>query len=420
MMIEMTLVSRRFGKINPLSIDEYIGSDGYDSLKKALKMERTSVIEEVQKAYLRGRGGAGFPAAIKMMGLAKETNQDKFIICNADEGEPGNFKDRYLMENDPHQILEGMLIAAYATGGTKGFIYVRGEYQKSSSLLQWSIDEARKKGFLGQNILGSEFCFDIEVRSGAGSYVCGEEFALIESIEGNTGRTRVKPPFPTQVGVYGKPTLINNVETFSTIPLIIAMGGNAFAKIGTPSSTGTKLISLSGNVKNKGVYEIPFGVSIRDVIFKLGGGVEQNRKIKMVQLGGACGPLIPEYMLDMMIDFERFEEFESKTGAGAIIVIDERFDLFTILLKVVRFFEHESCGKCTPCREGHIQLANLIQKFIERKASMQDITSLESLARVIHQASLCGLGQTSPTAIISSLRYFRDDYIDRVEHPERG
>jgi len=419
-MIEMKLISKRFSKINPLSIDEFIKFDGYKNLKKALSMEKTEIIEEVQKSYLRGRGGAGFPTAIKMMGLAKESNKEKYIICNADEGEPGNFKDRYLMENDPYQIIEGMTIVAFATGGTKGFIYVRGEYQKSISLLKWSIDEAKKKGYLGNHILGSKFNFDIEVRSGAGSYVCGEEFALIESLEGNPGRTRVKPPFPTQVGVHGKPTLINNVETFSTIPTIIEMGGSEFAKIGTPSSTGTKLISLSGNVKHKGVYEIPFGVSIRDVIYKLGGGIEKDRKIKMIQLGGACGPLIPEYMMDMMIDFERFEEFESKTGAGAIIVIDERFNLFDILLKVVRFFQHESCGKCTPCREGHIQLANLIIKFIERKATMQDIASLESLARVIHQASLCGLGQTSPTAIISSLKYFRDDYIDCIEHPERG
>lgn len=419
-MIEKKLISKRCGNINPLSIDEYIAMDGYSNLKKALRMERTEIIEEVQKAYLRGRGGAGFPTAIKMMGLAKEVSKEKYIICNADEGEPGNFKDRYLLENDPHQIIEGMIIVAYATGGTKGFIYVRGEYQKSISLLKWTIDEARKKGYLGEKILGSKLNFDIEIRSGAGSYVCGEEFALIESIEGHPGRTRVKPPFPTQHGLYGKPTLINNVETFSTIPTIIEITGKAFAKIGTPSSTGTKLLSLSGNIKNKGVFEVPYGVTIRDVIYGLGGGVQDNRKIKMVQLGGACGPIIPEYMLDMMIDFERFEEFESKTGAGAIIVIDDRFDIFTILLKTIRFFQHESCGKCTPCREGHIQLGNLVEKFIERKATMQDIASLESLARVIHQASLCGLGQTSPTAIIASLRYFRDDYIDRVEHPYKA
>ncbi len=253
-MIEKKLISKRCGNINPLSIDEYIAMDGYSNLKKALRMERTEIIEEVQKAYLRGRGGAGFPTAIKMMGLAKEVSKEKYIICNADEGEPGNFKDRYLLENDPHQIIEGMIIVAYATGGTQGFIYVRGEYQKSISLLKWTIDEARKKGYLGEKILGSKLNFDIEIRSGAGSYVCGEEFALIESIEGHPGRTRVKPPFPTQHGLYGKPTLINNVETFSTIPTIIEITGKAFAKIGTPSSTGTKLLSLSGNIKNKGVF----------------------------------------------------------------------------------------------------------------------------------------------------------------------
>ncbi|MFH1693647.1 MAG: NADH-ubiquinone oxidoreductase-F iron-sulfur binding region domain-containing protein [Bacillota bacterium] len=419
-MIEMKLISKRFGKINPLSIDEYIQFGGYKNLIKAVEMEKTAIIEEVQASYLRGRGGAGFPAAFKMLGLSKEASKDKYIICNADEGEPGNFKDRHLMENDPHQIIEGMVIVAYATGATKGFFYVRGEYQKSISILKWSIDEAKKKGYLGNNILGKKFNFDIEVRSGAGSYVCGEEFAMIESIEGNPGRSRVKPPFPTSVGLYNKPTLINNVETFSTIPTIIEIGGKNFAKIGTSSSTGTKLISLSGNVKNKGVYEIPFGVSIRDVIYKLGGGIEKDRKIKMVQLGGASGVIIPEYMLDMSIDFDRFDEFDSKTGSGAIIVMDERFDLFDILLKVIRFFEHESCGKCAPCREGHIQLANLIVKFSEHKATAQDMSLLESLARVIQQASLCGLGQTSPTAIISSLKYFRDDYLDRIEHPEKG
>ena len=416
-MMELKWITKRFGKINPLSIDDYINFDGYTALKKALSMEKLSIIEEVKKAYLRGRGGAGFPCAIKMMGLAKESGENKYIICNADEGEPGNFKDRYLMENDPHQIIEGMLIVAFATRANKGYIYIRGEYNKAISIMKWTIEESRKVGLLGKNILHQNFDFDIEVRSGAGSYVCGEEFALIESIEGKPGRTRVKPPFPTSKGVFNQPTLINNVETFSNIPLIVTMGGEAYAKVGTKSSTGTKLISLSGNVKNKGVFEIPFGLPIRDVINTLGEGTENKRKIKMVQLGGACGPIIPEYMLDIIIDFERFEEFESKTGAGAIIVIDDRFDMFDILLRIVRFFEHESCGKCTPCREGHVQLGNLIQKFIDRKATSKDLFSLESLARVMHQTSLCGLGQTSPTAIISTLRYFRDEYLDRIDHP---
>ncbi|MCK9537015.1 MAG: SLBB domain-containing protein [Bacilli bacterium] len=414
-MLEMKKITRRCGKINPLSIEDFMATDGYEMLKKAIKMDKIAIIEEVEKSYLRGRGGAGFPVAIKMKGLAKEIATPKYMICNADEGEPGNFKDRYLMENDPHQIIEGMIIVAYATQANQGYIYIRGEYDNAINIMKWTIEQARKNHFLGKNILGCDFDFDIEVRSGAGSYVCGEEFALIESLEGKPGRTRVKPPFPTQKGLFNQPTLINNVETFANIPFIVDIGGQAYAKIGTPSSTGTKLISLSGNVKHKGVYEVPFGTPIIDVINKLGGGIANNRKLKMVQLGGACGPIIPEYMLDMVIDYERFEEFESKTGAGAIIVIDNRFDMFDILLRIVEFFAHESCGKCTPCREGHIQLANLIKKFINCEATIKDLISLESLARVMHQTSLCGLGQSSPTSIIATLRYFRDEYLDRIE-----
>lgn len=416
-MIEKRVISKRCGLINPLSIDDYLRTDGYAALKKALKTDRIKLIEEVEASKLRGRGGAGFPAYLKMVGLAKEKGPVKYVIGNADEGEPGNFKDRYLMENDPHQILEGMIIVAFATMASHGYLYVRGEYSLPMSTMQWAIEEARRNHFLGQNILGSGFDFDIEIRSGAGSYVCGEEFALIESIEGKPGRTRVKPPFPTQKGLFGKPTLINNVETFSNIPLIISIGGQKYAETGTKSSTGTKLLCLSGNAKVKGVFEVPFGVTIRQVVEELGQGTESGRKIKMVQLGGACGPIIPEYMLDMVIDYERFEEFESKTGAGAIIVIDDRFNIFDILMRVVRFFEHESCGKCTPCREGHAQLAIILNKFIERKATAKDLFSLESLARVMHQTSLCGLGQTSPTAIISTLRYFREDYIEQIDYP---
>ncbi len=416
--MEQKLVSKRFDAINPLSIDDYLESGGYETLKKALKRDRINIIEEIETARLRGRGGAAFPAHVKMMGIAKEEETTRYIICNADEGEPGNFKDRHLMEKDPHQFIEGMIITAYAIRATKGYIYIRGEYDKAHSIIEWTLEEARKKGFLGKNILESGFDFDIEIRSGAGSYVCGEEFALIESIEGKPGRTRVKPPFPTQKGLFDKPTLINNVETFANIPHILEMGGEAFAKIGTQSSTGTKLVSLSGNVNNPGVYEVPFGVPIKDVIEKLGGGSKDGRKIKMVQLGGACGPIIPEYMLDLTIDFDRFEDFDSKTGAGAIIVMDERFDVFDVLLRVAEFFEHESCGKCTPCREGNLQLVKLVEKFINRRATQKDLINIESLARVMHHTSLCGLGQTAPTAILSTLKYFRDDYLDLIEHPE--
>ncbi len=414
-MIEQRLITSRIGKINPLLIENILELDGYKTFEKVLSMDRLDVIDEIEKSKLRGRGGAGFPVSIKLIALAKEKDFIKYIICNADEGEPGNFKDRYLMENDPHQILEGMLISAYAAHATKGYIYIRGEFNHAISVMKNALDEMKSHNLLGDNILNSKFSFDIEIRSGAGSYVCGEEFSLLESIEGKPGRTRVKPPFPTSKGLFGKPTLINNVETFATLPAILKMGGEAYAKIGTPSSTGTKLISLSGNVKNKGVYEIAFGVSIRDVILKLGGGIPGNRKIKMVQLGGACGPMIPEYMLDMMIDFERFEEFESKTGAGAIIVIDDRFDLFDLLVRVAEFFAHESCGKCTPCREGNFQLINTLKKFQNKEATEKDLISLESQARVMHQTSLCGLGQTAPTAIISTLHYFRWEYINRIE-----
>ena len=414
-MLEKKVLTKRFGVVNPLSIKDYIENDGYKDLRKALQMDKILIIEEVEKSKLRGRGGAGFPVHIKMMGLAKETGDIKYIVNNADEGEPGNFKDRVLLENDPHQTIEGMIISAYATGASKGFIYIRGEYNRAISIVKWAVDQARDMGFLGENILDSGFDFDIEVRTGAGAYVVGEEFALLESIEGKSGRTRVKPPFPTEKGLFGKPTLINNVETFCNLPVIIEHGGKAFAKTGTKSSTGTKLISLSGNINNPGVYEVPFGVTLRDVIDQLGGGVPEARKLKMVQLGGACGPIIPEFMLDMKIDYDRFEEFESKTGAGAIIVMDDRHNLFEILLRIVEFFGHESCGKCTPCREGHVQLERLVKRFLHRESTPKDLLSLESLARVMHQTSLCGLGQSSPISLISTLGYFRDEYHDRIE-----
>ncbi|MDD3842634.1 MAG: NADH-ubiquinone oxidoreductase-F iron-sulfur binding region domain-containing protein [Candidatus Izemoplasmatales bacterium] len=417
-MIEKKIISKRFDKIDPYSIADYIATGGYKPLIKAMTGERIDILSEVEKSRLRGRGGAGFPVAIKMMALAKEAASVKYIVCNADEGEPGNFKDRAIMEKDPHSILEGMIITAYATRATKGYIYIRCEYDKSIEIMRHAVDEARKNHFLGLKIDKIDFDFDIEIRLGAGSYVCGEEFALLESIEGKTGRTRVKPPFPTSVGLFGKPTEINNVETFANIPVIVDMGGDEFAKIGTKSSTGTKLLSLSGNVNNKGVYEIPFGIPIKTVIDELGGGVPDSRALKMVQLGGACGPIIPRYLLDMIIDFDRFDEFESKTGSGAIIVMDDRWDIFDILLRNVDFFKHESCGKCAPCREGHNQLARLLRKFTDRKATVKDLISIESLARVMHQTSLCGLGQTSPTSIISTLRYFREDYIDRLESLE--
>ena len=412
-MIQRRELTKRFGVVDPLSITDYLKNDGYKILKKTLKMSKDQIIEEITQSRITGRGGANFPTSIKMKSFKSQTGY-KYIICNADEGEPGNFKDRYMMENDPHQIIEGMIISAYATGASKGFIYIRGEYTKAIDIMKHTIIEAKRHNFLGEHIFDHDFDFDIEVRRGAGAYVCGEEFALIESIEGKPGRTRVKPPFPTEVGVYNKPTLINNVETFCNLPFILDIGGKAYSEIGSNYASGTKLISLSGNVKNKGVFEVPFGRSIREVIEVLGEGVPKDRDIKMVQLGGACGAIIPPSLLDMDIDNERFEIFDSKMGAGAIIVIDDSHDLFDIILRNMEFFLHESCGKCTPCREGHVQIVNLIKKFVNYEATIKDYNSLASLASVIHETTLCGLGQTSPTSIISTMEFFNEDYMERI------
>ncbi len=412
-MKEIKVVSKRFGVVDPQSIESYIKLDGYKALKKALTMNRAEIIDEIEKSKIRGRGGAGFPSHIKLRGLAAETGY-KYLVCNADEGEPGNFKDRFILENDPHQLIEGMIIAAYATGAFHGYIYIRGEYQKAIALAKNAIAQAQEKGFLGEQILGKDFNFTLEVRSGAGSYVCGEELAMLESIEGKPSKSRVKPPFPTQVGVFGRPTLINNVETLCNFNNIILNGAEEFAKIGTESSRGTKLISLSGNVKNRGIFEVPFGTTLKEAIFDLGQGVKDGRKIKMVQLGGASGPIIPGDMLDLTIDFDRLDEF-GKTGSGAIIVIDDRFDLFDILLNDMEFFMHESCGKCTPCREGHVQVVNIINKFKNNIATKEDLENLEILATVITDTSLCGLGQTSMTSILTTLKYFRDEYLAKVE-----
>ena len=414
-MIQRKELTKRFGIIDPLSITDYLKNDGYKMLKKALSMKKESILEEVTLSRITGRGGANFPTSIKMKSFSNETGF-KYIICNADEGEPGNFKDRYLMENDPHQIIEGMVISAYATGASKGFIYIRGEYTKAIDIMRHTIKEARTHNFLGEHIFDNDFDFDIEIRRGAGAYVCGEEFALIESIEGKPGRTRVKPPFPSEKGVFDKPTLINNVETFCNMPFIIEIGGQEFSKIGSNYASGTKLISLSGNVKNKGVFEVPFGRSIREVIDVLGEGIPNDKAIKMVQLGGACGAIIPPTLLDMDIDNEKFEIFDSKMGAGAIIVIDDSHDLFDIILRNKEFFLHESCGKCTPCREGHVQIVNLIRKFVNYEATMKDYNSLASLASVIHETTLCGLGQTSPTSILSTMEFFKEDYMDRIRN----
>ncbi|NSW90502.1 MAG: NADH-quinone oxidoreductase subunit NuoF [Firmicutes bacterium] len=410
------VITARCGKIDPDSIEDYIAAGGYKALEKALNMTSQEVVDEVKASNLRGRGGAGFPTGVKMETILKTDVFPKYLVCNADEGEPGNFKDKYLMENDPHQLIEGMIITAYSMGIEKGYIYIRGEYNKPIIIMSRAIEAAREKGFLGKRILGSDFSFDIEIRSGAGAYICGEEFALIESIEGKAGRPRSKPPYPTVSGIYNKPTLINNVETFSNLPFIIQEGAEKFISIGTPSSSGTKLVSLSGNVNNRGVYEIPFGVTIRDIIYKLGGGIPENRKIRMVQLGGASGPCIPEEMLDIKLDYKEMENKGLTMGAGAVIVIDERYNVLEIVRLIMRFFRHESCGKCTPCREGNRQILRILYRFVSGNASNNDLALLESICNVMCQTSFCGLGQTAPTAVLTTMKYFRDDYLSGMRN----
>lgn len=408
------VLTKRCGKIDPESIDDYISAGGYKALEKALKMTPGEVVGDVKASSLRGRGGAGFPTGVKMEAVLNSEGSTKYLVCNADEGEPGNFKDRYLLENDPHQLLEGMITCAYAIGADQGYIYIRGEYDKAIGIIGNAIEQAKEKGMLGNGILGSDFNFDIRIHSGAGAYVCGEEFALIESLEGKMGRPRNKPPFPTVSGIYNKPTLINNVETFSNIPFIISEGPAEFKSIGTPTSSGTRLISLSGNVNRRGVYEVPFGVTIRDIIFNLGGGIPDNRKISMVQLGGASGPIIPEAILGIKLDYKVLEDYGFSMGSGAVTVIDDRYEMFDILRIIMRFFKRESCGKCTPCREGNRQILRILNRFVTSTATEEDLKLLATISSTMIQTSFCGLGQAAPTAVLSTMKYFKHEYESRI------
>ena len=412
--LEKKLLTKRFGRIDPLSIDEYIELGGYAALQKALQMAPEEIVEVVTASELRGRGGAAFLVGKKMQAVQQADGPEKYLICNADEGEPGNFKDRYLMENDPHQILEGMLISAYAVGACKGFIFIRGEYVRAIYIMQSALKAAAEKGYIGKGIQGFDFDFDIEIYTGAGSYVCGEEFALMLCIEGNPARSTFKPPFPTTEGLYNKPTQINNVETFANLPHIVLDGAEAFSAIGTEYSKGTKLVSLCGNVRRKGLYEVPFGVRIKDIIEELGGGVP-GHGIRMVQLGGASGPCLPPIMLGLRLDYKEMVDNDLAIGSAAVIVIDDRAEVLDIVRNTLEFFQHESCGKCTPCREGIVHLLILLDRFILGVATKKDLELLESLAETIRLTSICGLGQAAPTSLRTTLKYFREEYTSRIK-----
>lgn len=408
------------GEINPESIEDYIGSNnGYAALEKALfMMSPEDVISEVKHSRLRGRGGAGFPTGVKWETVYKYVSPEKYVICNGDEGDPGAFMDRSVLESNPHRVLEGMLIAGYAIGATKGYAYIRGEYALAVKRFELAIKQARKVGLLGSNILGSSFSFDVEIRIGAGAFVCGEETALIASIEGRRGTPRPRPPFPAESGLWGKPTLINNVESFAAIAPIVRNGGEWFSSVGTPKSAGTKVFALTGKIMNSGLIEVPMGTTLREIVFEIGGGIPDGKKFKAAQTGGPSGGCIPMEHVDVKMDYESLVELGSIMGSGGLIVMDETSDMVDVARFFMEFCMDESCGKCTPCRVGTKIMYDLLTKICKKKAGPLDLERLEELAMLVKETSLCGLGMSAPNPLLSTLRYFRQEYVDYVNQAQ--
>jgi len=408
---QLKIVLENCGLIDPQCIGEYVGRDGYQALGKALfEMEPEEVVKEVTASGLRGRGGGGFPAGRKWGFLAKAPGPVKYIICNGDEGDPGAFMDRSVLESDPHRVLEGMIIAGYATGATRGVLYVRAEYPLAIKRLQVAIDQAREKGLLGERILGSDYNFDVEIRVGAGAFVCGEETALMASVEGRRGQPRPRPPFPMQAGLYGKPTLINNVETFANVPPILRNGSAWYAAIGTPKSPGTKVFALAGKLVSTGLVEVPTGTTLREVVFDIGGGVPDGRKFKAAQTGGPSGGCIPAEHLDVPLDFDSLQTIGSIMGSGGLIVMDDASCMVDVARFFIEFCVDESCGKCPPCRVGTQQLHHMLNKITQGTASEADYQHLQELCSVVSSASLCGLGMTAPNPVLSTIRHFAKEY----------
>ncbi len=408
---QMRVALRNCGVIDPENIDEYIAMDGYKALTKVLtEMTREQVIEEVKKSGLRGRGGAGFPTGTKWEFVYNAPGDKKYVCCNADEGDPGAFMDRSVVEGDPHSVLEAMAIAGYAVGADQGYIYVRAEYPIAVRRLQIAIEQARNYGLLGENILGTGFNFDIDLKIGAGAFVCGEETALLNSMEGKRGTPRPRPPFPANKGLWGKPTLLNNVETYANICQIINKGGDWFASIGTERSKGTKIFALGGKINNTGLVEIPMGTTVREVIYDIGGGCPNGKAFKAVQTGGPSGGCIPAELIDTPIEYDTLVKIGSMMGSGGMIVMDEDNCMVDIAKFFLQFTCDESCGKCTPCREGTKRMLELLEKITEGKGEEGDIEKLQTLAMNIKDSALCALGQTAPNPILSTIRYFRDEY----------
>ncbi len=409
------IVLRNSGVIDPEDIEEYIQSGGYQGLKNTMDMEPEEVIDEIKKSKLRGRGGAGFPTGLKWQFAKGASGDKKYVICNADEGDPGAFMDRSVLEGDPHAILEGMAICAYAIGADEGYIYCRAEYPLAIRRLEIGIKQAEEKGLLGSDIQGTDFSFNIHVKEGAGAFVCGEETALMHSIEGGRGMPRPRPPFPAQKGLFGKPTNINNVETLANISYIMREGADKYLEYGTEKSGGTKVFALAGKIKRGGLVEVPIGTPLKDIIYDIGGGIEKDKKFKAVQLGGPSGGCLPAEYLDTPVDYETLTKAGAIMGSGGMIVMDEGDCMVNVAQYFLDFTQKESCGKCTFCRVGTKRMLEILDRFTLGRGTVEDIEMLESLASNIKAYSLCGLGQTAPNPVLTTLRYFKDEYIAHIE-----
>ena len=408
---QLRIVLRNAGDIDPENIKDYITKDGYKAIQKVLKeLKPADVIAEIKTSGIRGRGGAGFSTGLKWQFARQSQSKEKYIICNGDEGDPGAFMDRSIMEGDPHSVLEGMLIAGYAIGAQEGIIYVRAEYPLAVHRLEIAIQQAKKRGFLGNKILGSKFSFTVNLKLGAGAFVCGEETALIASVEGKRGMPRLRPPFPAVRGLWDKPTNINNVETYANIPWIILKGAKEYASLGTKESKGTKVFALAGKIKRGGMVEVPMGMSLRDVIYKIGGGIKDDKEFKAVQLGGPSGGCVPGSLLDTPVDYDSLTETGAIMGSGGMVVMDDRTCMVDVAKFFLKFTQEESCGKCTFCRLGTKRMLEILERITEGHGKPNDIEKLESLSEYIKLGSLCGLGQTAPNPVLTTIQYFREEY----------
>ena len=412
---QLRIALRNCGVINPENIDEYIAFDGYAALGKVLtEMTPEQVIQTILDSGLRGRGGAGFPTGLKWKFAAGNKADQKYVCCNADEGDPGAFMDRSILEGDPHVVIEAMAIAAYAIGASQGYVYIRAEYPIAVQRLTIAINQAREYGLLGKNIFGTDFSFDLDIKLGAGAFVCGEETALMTSIEGKRGEPRPRPPFPAVKGLFARPTILNNVETYANVPQIILKGADWFASMGTEKSKGTKVFALGGKIKNTGLVEIPMGTTLRTIVEEIGGGIPNGKKFKAAQTGGPSGGCIPASLIDTPIDYDNLIAIGSMMGSGGLIVMDEDTCMVDIAKFFLEFTVDESCGKCTPCRVGTKRLLELLNKITDGKGTMEDLDKIEELAEFIKANSLCGLGQTAPNPVLSTMRYFRDEYVEHI------